>query len=78
MVESFFYVYLDFESFYLKALLDTGAFSSAMSLINFEEIRSQCPHLVKSQFESITKRVKMTDGTSVSIALRCSLIMSIG
>ena len=49
-----------------------------MSLINFEKIKSQCPHLVKSQHQSITKTVKMADGTSVSIVLRCSLIISIG
>ena len=77
MVKNF-YVYLDFESFYLEALLDTGAFSSAMSLINFEKIKLQCPPLMKSQHQSITKTVKMADGTSISIALRCSLIISIG
>ena len=77
-MKNFFYVYLNFENFYLEALLNTGAFSSATSLINLEKIKSQGPALVKSQFESITKTVKMADGTSISIALRCSLIISIG
>ena len=74
----FFHVYIDFDSLFLEAVLDTDAFSSAMSLIKFEKIRSQCPHLVKSQIEIITKRVKMADATSVSISVRCSLIISIG
>ena len=59
-------------------MLDTGAFSSAMSLPNFEKIKVQCPHLVKSQSESNTKTVKMADGTSAYIALKCCLIISIG
>ena len=59
-------------------MLDTGAFSSAMSLHNFEKIKVQCPHLVESQSESITKKVKMADGTSAYIALKCCLIISIG
>ena len=59
-------------------MLDTGAFSSAMSLPNFEKIKVQCPHLVESQSESIRKTVKMADGTSAYIALKCCLIISIG
>ena len=76
--EKFFYVYLDFGRFCIEALFDTGAFSSAMSLTNFEKIRFQFPHLVKSQSESITKTIKMADGTSTYIFLKCSLMISIG
>ena len=52
-------------SFPVKALIDTGAFSSAMPLSVFHKLQNQRPNMI-SQFNPASSIVKVANGTSIA------------
>ena len=64
--DKLYYTQLSFPKFHIDALVDTGAFSSALPLKSFKLIQKEAPEYISTSCKSFPKFVKLANGENVS------------
>ena len=65
--DKLYYIQLSFPKFHIDALVDTGAFSSALPLKSFKVIQKEAPEYISTSCKSFPKFVKLANGENVSV-----------
>ena len=68
---------MSFPKLYIDALVDTGAFSSALPLKSFRLIQKQAPEYNSSSSFSFPKFVKLANGEKVSVLYNVEIVFYI-
>ena len=76
--EKLFYVPLIFDTFHINALLDTGAFSSALPIKLFNLILKKEPSKILKSSETFPESVKMADGRVICVEKCVQIQITIG